>query len=356
MSAIEIDGSMLEGGGQILRSSIALGAVTGKKVRIYNVRANRKPPGLRPQHLTSIQAIAKMTNANVSGLSFGATEVYFEPNSTRAGEYSFDIGTAGSTTLTLQALLPAAAFATSKTSLRIQGGTDNPLAPPVDFLSEIFLPTIAKMGVQVEFLLKRRGFYPEGGGIFEISIRPLKTLIPINLMDFKKVKKVSGKAYSCRLPSHIVQRMAKSAKETLQTEYLDVDMIEESLSLTDEACSYGQGCGIILIAETDNGALLGGHQLGRRGISAEKVGQDAAHALLETLKTRAPVDEYLADQLVVWMSLANGHSTIKVSSLTLHTLTAIAVCERLLPVQFQVQGKKSSPAVISCGGIGFESA
>lgn len=347
---------MLEGGGQILRTSIALAAVTRKKIKIYNVRANRKLPGLRPQHLTSIQAIAKMTNADVSGLSIGATEVYFEPNSTRGGEYSFDIGTAGSTTLILQALLPAAAFATSKTSLRIRGGTDNPLAPQVDFLSEIFLPTIAKMGVEVEFFLKRRGFYPEGGGIIEVSLSPLKALSPLHLMDFKKVKKVSGKAYSCRLPSHIVQRMAKSAKETLRTEYLDVNMVEESLSLTDEACSPGQGCGIILIAETDNGALLGAHQLGRIGISAEKVGQEVAKVLLETLRTRAPVDEYLADQLVVWMSLAKGHSTIKVSSLTLHTLTAIAVCERILPVQFQVQGKKSSPAVISCGGIGFEAA
>ncbi|MBS7628084.1 RNA 3'-terminal phosphate cyclase, partial [Candidatus Bathyarchaeota archaeon] len=164
---LEIRGDILEGGGQILRTAIAFSAVTGIPIEVTRIRARRSPPGLRAQHMAAVSAVAEITGAQVDGLSIGSQRLLFVPSSPKAGSFSIDIGTAGSVTLVLQALMPIMAFAPGPVSIRLKGGTNNPMAPPFEFLKEVLLPVLKRMGFEAELRLIRRGFYPRGGGIVE---------------------------------------------------------------------------------------------------------------------------------------------------------------------------------------------
>lgn len=216
ISEIAIDGSYGEGGGQILRVSIALSAVTGKPVKIYNIRAKRSPPGLRTQHATAVKAVAQLDDAEARGLKGGSSDVSFYPKSPKAGDFIFDAGTAASTTLILQSLMPAMAFSPGRVSVEVRGGTNAHWAPVVDYLQGVLLPTLSKMGLKGNVTLIRRGFYPRGGGVVKAFVEPVKKLQPIVLTDFGEVKRISGLAYSSRLPSHVVERMVRSAEQTLK--------------------------------------------------------------------------------------------------------------------------------------------
>lgn len=352
MRIVEIDGSMLEGGGQILRMSIALSAVTGVPVRVYNIRAKRRDPGLKAQHMTAIRAVATLVKAEVKGLALRSRELYFTPRTVSSGSFKFDVGTAGSTTLVLQSLLPTAAFAPSKVNVEVVGGTDNPLAPPVDYIGNVLRPIVAKMGFSFEMSVLRRGFYPRGGGIVRASMKPVVQLSPLRLSERGEVKVVRGISYSSRLPEHIARRMADSASKLLKSEGLDVDIKLEVLQPGHPKCALNPGCGIVLWAETTTGAILGSDSLGEKGKPAERVGEEAAQKLIEELRSEATVDSHASDQLIVYMALASGESTIKTSKLTMHTLTCIELSKMLLPeVKFKVEEGK--PTVIRCRGVGL---
>ncbi|RLF18706.1 MAG: RNA 3'-phosphate cyclase [Thermoprotei archaeon] len=350
---IEIDGSMLEGGGQILRLSVAISAVSGIPVKVFNIRAKRSNPGLRPQHLTAIKAVAELVNAEVEGLKVGSRELTFMPKNIKGGRFSFDIGTAGATTLVLQSLMPAAAYAPTHVDVEIRGGTNNPMAPPIDYVERVLVPILAKMGYRCKVVLLRRGFYPRGGGIIRLHVEPADVLKSLTLYERGEVVKVSGIAYSCRLPSHIVDRMTKSAESVMKQAGYEVDIEKEVLQQGHPKCSLDPGCGILLVAETSTGALIGSDALGEKGKPAEKVGEEAARNLVKQLATGASVDRHMGDQVLIYMALAEGLSKIKVGELTLHALTCIELLKRLLKVDIEVEGKLGEPATITCRGIGM---
>jgi RNA 3'-phosphate cyclase len=348
---IEIDGSMGEGGGAVLRTALALGAVSGRPVHIYNIRAKREKPGLQPQHLRGVEALAKLTNAKVQGAHLNSTELTFEPTAIEGGKYNIDIGTAGSTTLILQILMPAATFARAPVMVEIRGGTDSPLAPPIDFMKNVTLPTLRKMGYRGEVECVQRGHYPRGGGIVRARIEPVEKLQALRLTEPGDVIKISGLAHCVRLPSNIATRMAHTAStELIRAGYSKVQVKTEYYP-PDKDPHIGPGAGITLWAETSGGAILGSSSLGRPGKPSEQVGREAAHALIKELKTDRAVDSHLTDQLIPYMALAEGVSEITSAELTSHTITNIALVEQILGVKFEVQGELGQPGKIKVEGL-----
>ncbi len=352
---IEIDGSFGEGGGQILRNAISFSAVIGKSIRIYNIRAKRTPPGLRPQHATAVKAVAEIVNAKVEGLDIGSREIFFYPGEKKSGKFFFDAGTAASTILILQSLMPVMAFSNGKIEVELRGGTNNPLAPPIEYLKEVLLPILRRMGYKGDVELIKRGFYPKGQGIVKAFSIPVDHLKSIELTDFGKVEYIKGLSYSSLLPDHIVKRMAQSAKQLLENAgYKNVDIELEALQKDNPKCSLSPGCGIILYAYLSSNAIVASDILGKLGKPAEKVGFEAANELIKQLNTKSPVDKHLGDQLIIWISLAEGLSRIKVSEFTLHTLTSIEVCKKLIGANFKIDGKLGESALITCNGVGLK--
>jgi len=351
---VEIEGTYGEGGGQILRTALALSAVTRKPVHVTNVRGKRSPPGLRPQHKTAVETLARYVDAEVKGVKIGSTEVGFSPRSPRLGRLVADTGTAGSTTLILQSLLPVMLFSGSRAEVEVRGGTDNPLAPPVDYMERVLIQTLTRMGAKIELHLQRRGFYPKGGGIVTVRSEPVTVLTPINLAEFGGVKTISGIAYSSRLPNHIAPRMMKAAASALEKEgSWPKDIEQEILQGDDPKCALSPGCGIVLTAALASGVIVGVNELGKVGRPAEEVGRAVAQRLIRLIRQGVPVDEHLADQILVYMALAKGRSTIRVSEVTLHMVSCIYVCERFLGRVFTVSDETGHGATVSCEGVGF---
>jgi len=352
---ISIDGSHGSGGGQILRVALALSALTLKPVEVSNVRAKRTNPGLRPQHLAAAESVSKLASARATGLHVGSRRVSFNPTRILSGSMRFDIGTAGSTTLVLQALIPPMCFASGTVETNLIGGTNNPLAPPVEFLQWVLQPALAKMGCRLEVDLLRRGFYPVGKGELRARCYPMVKLKPIQITEFGRLEEITGLVYSSRLPSHIPRRIAASVKEHLAKSRLPDAAIEiEEMQPGDPRCSQSPGCGISLVAHLTSGAVLSGDSLGRPGKTSEAVGREAAQRLLEQLRTQKPVDSHLGDQLVVYMAAAEGTSRIGVTELTAHTLTSIHVAEQITGARFSVEGEERTPGLISCQGVGLK--
>ncbi len=351
---IEIDGSMGEGGGQILRYSLALSAVLLKPVHIYNIRVKRSNPGLRPQHLTGVKALASITGAELRGASVGSLEVWFKPRYRRGGYYRFDIGTAGSVTLVIQAILPALLFADRDSVVEITGGTDVSWSPPVDYMRYVFLPMLKRFGVDAELEVRRRGHYPRGGGHVVLRVRRLMGhLEPIDVIGRGEIMGVRGRSHCVRLPSHVAIRQARAAEKIIVEKLGIRPEIEIEYYERGRDPHLGPGSGIVLYALCRN-SVLGADSLGARGKPAEKVGEEAAHKLLEELEPGMGLDSHMGDMVIPYISLADGVSCVGVSRLTLHTLTAIMVTRRFLPeLDFRVDGVEGGPARICVRGVGL---
>ncbi len=345
---IEIDGSMGEGGGQVLRTCLTLSALTEEPIRIRNIRINRENPGLRNQHLTTVHALAQAACATTSGLKVGSSEITFTPGRRRGGKFRFDIKTAGSTTLILQSLIPVLAFADEPSVVTLIGGTNNPLAPQVDYIIHVLNPILAAMGLTYDLRLIRRGFYPRGGGHVEAVVEPVDTLRAITVVDVGTLKGIEGISVSSNLPRHVVQRQAQSAKEyCTQAGYPDIKIACDS---EPEERAPSTGSGIVLWTGTSTGGRLGGDALGARGKLAELVGREAASSLLVQLARGAPIDMHLGDQLVIWMALAKQPSRIAVAELTLHALTAARVIEIFTGCPFNIEGTLGDKGLMQCRG------
>ncbi|HEY2739148.1 MAG TPA: RNA 3'-terminal phosphate cyclase, partial [Thermoanaerobaculia bacterium] len=206
MKTLHIDGSRGEGGGQVLRTSLALSMITGTPVRIDNIRARRAKPGLMRQHLTAVQAAARISNAHVEGDAVGSKEITFKPAAVTPGDHHFAIGTAGSTTLILQTVLPALILASGPSRLILEGGTHNPMAPPFEFLDRAFLPLLRRMGPSVEVTLERAGFYPAGGGRLSVTVTPAAKLQGFDLLERGEIRNRRGTVLLANLAGHIADR------------------------------------------------------------------------------------------------------------------------------------------------------
>lgn len=321
---ISIDGSYGEGGGQIIRTSLALSLVTGKPFRIERVRARREKPGLQRQHLTAVLAAAEIGRAEVSGARVGATEFTFVPRSVEPGNYTFSIGTAGSTTLVLQTVLPPLMIASAPSRLVLEGGTHNVHAPPFEFLARTFLPLVNQVGPTVEIELKRYGFYPPGGGRLEISIEPAREFKRLEIRERTLALTKRARALVVNLPAHIGERELSVVKEKLGWSDEQLEVVTSNNALSP---------GNVLTIEIERAQLteiITG--IGERGVRAETVAERAAAEALTYLESDAPVGPHLADQLLVPLALSRGGSYLT-GPLSLHTTTNIEIIKKFLDVK-----------------------
>lgn len=321
---IEIDGSYGEGGGQVVRTAVALSAVTGKKVKVTNIRKNRPNPGLKQQHLKALETAARICEARVSGLFPGSSELFFAPVEIKGGKYEIDIGTAGSITLLLQSLMPALPFAKEKVELTIRGGTDVAWSPTIDYLQHVTFRALEQLGYVGSVTLKKRGYYPRGGGEVSAVFEPCK----LRGFHFRKEgenKEVMGISHASNLPAHVPSRQAEAAKSML----LEAGYGSRINARTCELLSTGSGI-------TLWSGYCGGSALGERGLPAEKVGRRAAEEIISELRTETSVDVHLADQLIPYMALA-GNSSYTAREITLHAATNIWVTEQFLEVKFRIE-------------------
>ncbi len=319
---IEIDGSMGEGGGQIVRSALGLSLLTGRPFTITNIRARRKKPGLMRQHLTAVRAAAQIGKATVHGDEVGANRLIFIPGKVQGGDYRFAIGTAGSCTLVLQAVLPALLIAKEPSQLVIEGGTHNQYAPPFDFLQRTFVPILEKMGAQISVKLVCPGFFPAGGGAIECSISPAARLKPIGIHKFADTT-ITARALSAQLPKHIGSRELTTIAEHLGLKREQLENVEVD--------SFGPGniVSIFVASEQLTETFTG---FGEKNVAAEKVAKKAVSQVRKYLQARAPVGPYLADQLLIPLALA-GAGSLLTSRPTLHTQSNIAVISKFLDVE-----------------------
>ncbi|WP_291766713.1 RNA 3'-terminal phosphate cyclase [Caldivirga sp. UBA161] len=335
---ITIDGSMGEGGGQILRTALALSIITGKPFRIINIRAKRSNPGLQPQHLASVVAAARISNARVNGAYKGSLSLTFEPSNVKCGNYSIDIGTAGSVSLVLQTLLPVLAIANcSEVMLDITGGTDVPKAPPIDYVRFVLAHNLSLMGVGINLELIRRGHYPRGGGRVRVTVKPTSRLKPINITELGELRGIWGLSHAVRLPSHVAVRQAKAAEE-----YLSKLGLKPSINLEyyeqGKDPHLGPGSGITLWAESTNGQRIGADSLGERGKPAEEVGKEAAASLAAVINAGAAFDDHMGDMLIPFLALAEGNSEYTVANLTSHLSTNISIVKLFLNTKIEAAG------------------
>lgn len=331
---IEIDGSYGEGGGQLLRTAVALAAITGQALRVRNVRARRSNPGLAPQHLAAVKAVAALCDAAVEGLQVKSQEIVFHPGRLRGGQFQFDVGTAGSITLVLQAVLPVALMCKERLVMEITGGTDVRAAPPLDYFRWVFLPLLSLMGGRVSLHLVKRGYYPRGGGEVKVEVESGTRLRPLVLEPrgtLSELSEVRGIAHVTNLPAHITARMARAAQEALPP--VPVPHIEQQQFAWPQA--IGQGGAIVLWAHCGHD-VLGAATTAQRGVPAERLGEEAGRALRAEIESGATLDMHAADQLLVYAALANGPSHFTVRTLSSHASTAMWLIERFLPVEFGV--------------------
>lgn len=335
---IVIDGSHGEGGGQILRSALSLSALLGRPVRVENIRAGRPNPGLQAQHLTAVRACAAICGAKVEGDSPGSQALTFAPGGPpQPGDYTFDVaearqgGSAGAVTLVLQTVLLPLALSGGRSRLTIRGGTHVAWSPPCHYVQSVYLPVLARLGLQAEVELLKWGWYPAGGGEVraEIFPRPAAGLSGLELVSRGRLIRLHGLAVAANLPAHIPQRMADRARGLLQGQGITVEI--EPLRVK----AVSAGAGIFLTAEYE-GSVAGFGALGAKGKPSEQVAEEACREMLAFHRSGAVVDRYLADQLILPLALASGPSVYLAEEISQHTRTNVYVVERITSRRFLV--------------------
>ncbi|KAK0144125.1 RNA 3'-terminal phosphate cyclase [Merluccius polli] len=356
-TTLDVDGSVMEGGGQILRVSAALSCITGTAIKISKIRAGRSTPGLRPQHLCGLQLLRDMCAGSLDGAVIGSTVISLAPGKLTSGKHLADPQTAGSVGLLLQASLPCALFTDASTQLCLKGGTNADMAPQIDYTVKVLKPILEKFGVHFDCDIRMRGYYPKGGGEVVVTVNPIKQLSPITMTDRGTITKIYGRAFVAGvLPYKLAKDMSTAAVRTIRREIKDLYINIPSLQEKEKAC--GNGNGIIIIAESSTGCLFAGSALGKKGVYVDKVGIEAAEILLRNIRHHGCVDEFLQDQLIIFMALANGTSRIRTSAVTLHTQTAIHIAEQLTQAKFTISKSEDDQNnnltfIIECHGAGL---
>ena len=341
---LKMDGSYGEGGGQILRTALSLSIILNRPIEIYNIRKARPKPGLQPQHLTCVNSCQKISNAEVSGNELKSANLYFSPRKITGGEFLFDVsekkGSAGSVSLIFQTLLLPLSFANNKSKVELIGGTHVPWSPSVNYLKEIFVPTIEPIGINVKLYLEKWGFYPKGGGKITFETQPTKELKPLVITARGGLKKLYAISAVANLPLSIAERQWLKANELLKQKNLDCEIKIE------QASAPSAGTFFFIIAQFEN-IKAGFGSLGAIGKRAETVGEEAARDFLEFFQEDAAIEPHLSDQLVLYMALAKGKSQYTASKITRHLLTNIWVIKQFLPnIEIKVEGEEGKPGKI----------
>jgi RNA 3'-phosphate cyclase len=339
-AVVELDGAAGEGGGQILRTSLALSLLTQQPFHLRNVRAKRSKPGLQPQHLMSVQAAATIGQAEVRGAALGSTDLVFEPGTVIPGKYQFAIGTAGATGLVLHALyLPLALGTSLPSQLTLMGGTHVTTSPCFHFLDITWRPYLELLGLHVHLRMRRPGFYPRGGGVVEVTIQPCARLQGLQFPERGAVKTATGISAVANLPAEIARRQERRAVTRLQQLGLEVDIRPES---------WDNGPGTVLAVELDSKpvpTLFFG--LGARGKPAERVADEAVEQVVAYLGAApAAVDAHSADQLVLPLALADGPSYFSVAQVTSHLGTNVEVIRQFVERDIVIEGQEGEPGAV----------
>jgi RNA 3'-terminal phosphate cyclase (ATP) len=347
MSLIKIDGSFGEGGGQIIRTCLSLSAITGKPFAISDIRAGRPKPGLQPQHLAAVKATAEICGAKLHGADIGSTHLQFEPQaSVRPGEYQFEIGTAGASTLVAQTVLLPLCLAGGTSHVQVTGGTHVPHAPPAEYLSEVYLLALKEAGFAVRAEYRRAGFFPKGGGDLRIITGGLGEPAPIALTE--RGKRCTLKAYvvMAELPDHVAHRGAA----TIQNFMKGIGRQVEIVNIQKE--SLGPGAAVILVGQCEGG-IAGFSSLGERGKPMEKVSEQACVEFMDWWKTGAACDEHLADQLVLPAAHIGGRSEWSTPHVTEHLRTVLWAVRHFLPIEHSLESDKTGHTRVTVSGVGI---
>ncbi|MBU0635396.1 RNA 3'-terminal phosphate cyclase [Candidatus Micrarchaeota archaeon] len=347
MVPIVVDASA---GGQVFRTAIGLSALLQKPVEIRHIRQKRPRPGLQAQHLTALKTLQQICNSRVKGLFKESPEVVFFPQKPVSTRLVVNIGTAGSIGLLLQSVFFPSLV--SENRLRVIGGTNVPFAPPIEFVQNVLLPELKAMNCRFEVALNCHGFFPKGKG--RVSFVSKKTKLPLKSICFTELgtlESIECFSVCASLPREVAERQSKIAEKILQE--LSTDFVSH---VSCKENSFSCGSSIVLLARFSTGRVLSASAIGKKGFPAEEVGKKAAYHLLKKIRAERAVDEHLADQLVPFMALAKGPSTIETAVLSEHTLNNIKVCEQLLGVKFEVSGEKNNSSEIFVEGMGFKEA
>ena len=343
---MHIDGSQKSGSGTIVRFAVGLATLLGEELHLINIRAKREKPGLRPQHLKSIQALQQICQGSLSGGEIGSSEIRFKPGGeVKGGYYEWDIGTAGSTTLLAMTLLPAACFATGAMSFKISGGLFQDFAPSAYHMQYVFFPVLSKMGINARLSIIRPGYVPRGGGVVEVTVEPLRGKIkPISLLSQGDVVGIEGVALASHLKERRVsERMVEKCNQVLKSSgyRAQIEVVYDTLALQ-------RGAALMLYAKTSSGGIIGVDRAGEPRRTSEDIARYVAKSLVEDLAAGATVDRYLADQLIFYAALADGVSEYRIPRLTEHVETNLWLVETMLGARTEVNQN-----LVRIQGIGY---
>jgi RNA 3'-terminal phosphate cyclase (ATP) len=332
---IEIDGAQKSGSGTILRLSVALSAIVGEPLHIFNIRKKRSQPGLRPQHLEAVLTAARICDADVKGASVGSQEIWFYPREIKGGHVEAEIGTAGSIPMLVMTVLPICAFAKNPVHLHIsKGGTDVRHSPTTNYLKYVFLPVLKRMGLEASIQVLKYGYYPKGMGEIILETQPCHRLKPIRLETFGNIKEVGGISVCTFLADRkVALRQAAEAERLLKMRGYDPKI----RVVNDFSNPIQKGSSLVLWAETDTGILIGSDAIGEIRKRSEAVAREAAKGLLDEIQTRATVDIHLADMLIPYVALAEGESTYTTRHITDHIESNMWLTKKILGVSFEVK-------------------
>jgi RNA 3'-terminal phosphate cyclase (ATP) len=345
---IEINGAFGEGGGQILRTSLTLSALTGQAFKIINVRSNRKQPGLRPQHLTAAQAIARITNAQMDGVFLHSQNLSFIPDQPHAGRYRFDIPTAGALTLVLQTIFLPLCFAKGGSEVVLSGGTHVPYSPIFHYISELWLPCMKSLGFRAAFQLHKAGFYPRGGGDVLLKVHAPHALQPFKAIERGLLTQIRGISGVANLDENIARRQKHQALRRLRPICQDTKIKTTSLT------SPGKGTFLFLKAMFSGDGWASFSALGAPGKRAEVVADEAVEEIVGFLMSDTCVDHHLADQIMLPLALIKGSSRFTTQRITQHLLTNAHVIQKFLPACIEIKGALDGPGEVAIDGPGVD--
>ena len=343
-----MDGSQGEGGGQIVRTAVTLSAITRQPIEIINIRAKRQVPGLRPQHMTAVRAIADLFHAQVENLKLGADWIKFNPSTDKfeGSLLKVDVQTAGSIPMILQTLIPAVSLSGKNLTIHITGGTDTRMSPTTDYLRYIVREAYRIIGIKFSIEVFKRGYYPKGGGVISTEISPCR--VP-NSLDLLNTRHLEPKIASvcCQLPKHVAERQISSALLKLEKNGVRCSNYSSCFET-----SLSPGSSLLVYSISDFGPYIGGDSIGERGKPAENVGSEAAERFLESYKANVPVDYFLADMLVVPLSLTKGKSRYRIGKVTEHLKTNLHIVSQLVKCKYRIEPAEKS-YIVNIDGLSY---